>query len=291
MVGHKHDDEPEGEGVSGEGEQWGWGSVRILVLLVAAAIVLGLWAPSQLRAAHPLVDLRQLRHRAVLTADAAALVLGVAMYINLSAVTAFVQAPASDGYGFDASVLTAGLCLVPFSIATLIASRFLPLANRVLGPRGVLPAGCLIVSAAGAFFALDHGALWEAFAVMAILGVGLGYTFATIPGLIVRSVPEHETESAMGFYQVVRYIGFSLGSALTASVLAAHTPRGAHQPTVSGFTTALLISAAVCIGAAVMAWFLSAGSPVVSASQALQRFETEDAELAAAGVVGLERGP
>ncbi len=40
--------------------------------------------------------------------------------------------------------------------------------------------------------------------MMAIVGVGLGYTFAAIPGLIVRAVPEEETGSAMGFYQVVR---------------------------------------------------------------------------------------
>ena len=31
----------------------------------------------------------------------------------------------------------------------------------------------------------------------------------------------------MGFYQVVRYIGFSVGSALAAAILAGHTAPGA----------------------------------------------------------------
>jgi hypothetical protein len=40
------------------------------------------------------------------------------------------------------------------------------------------------------------------------------------------SAPGSETGSATGFYQEVRYLGFSLGSALTASILASHTHPG-----------------------------------------------------------------
>jgi MFS family permease len=270
----------------GQGERWGWGSATILALLAAAAVLLCAWVVQQSRAAHPLVELRLLRRRAVLTADASAFVLGAAMYLYLSVVTAFVQAPPGAGYGFGASVLTAGLCLVPFSITSLIASRLLPAATRLLGPRGVLPVGCLVVAGAGAFFALAHGALWEAFAAMAIVGVGIGFTFAAIPGLIVRAVPAEETGSAMGFYQVVRYIGFSLGSALAASILAGHTPAGAHLPTEAGYEMALWAAAGLCLAAAVLAWVLPAGAG--PASPALRRLEAEDAELGAAGVVGLE---
>ncbi|MCW2993114.1 MAG: transporter [Conexibacter sp.] len=272
----------------GQGTAWGWGSTRIVALLIVAAVLIVAWAPLQLRTTNPLIELRLLRHPAVLTADASAFVLGAAMYIDLSVVTAFVQTPRSTGYGFGASVLTAGLCLVPFSITSLLASRALPLATRVLGPRGVLPVGCLTVAAAGALFALGHHALWEAFAIMAIVGVGLGFTFAAIPGLIVRSVPEEETGSAMGFYQVVRYIGFSIGSALAASILAAHTPHGAHLPTETGFETALWVGAGLCVAAALTAWLVPGRTPSARPSEELERYETEDAELGTAGVIGLE---
>ena len=63
--------------------------------------------------------------------------------------------------------------------------------------------------------------------MMAVLGLGYGLTYAAIPGIIVRAVPESETGSATGFYQVVRYIGFSIGSALAASVLASRDARRA----------------------------------------------------------------
>jgi len=137
------------------------------------------------------------------------------------------------------------------------------------------------------FFAVEHGALWEAFVTMAIIGLGLGFTFAAIPGLIIGAVPAGETGSAMGFYQVVRYIGFSLGSALAAAILAGHTSPGAHLPTEGGYVTALWAAAVACVGAALLAWFLpAAGGPP---SRALGELETEEGELGAAGVVGIEQ--
>jgi len=100
------------------------------------------------------------------------------------------------------------------------------------------------------------------------LGVGLGTTFAAIPGLIVRAVPAHETGSAMGFYQVVRYVGFSTGSALTASILAARAT-GNDQPTLGGYTTMLWVSSGICVVAAALAWFLSARSSQVAPAERL----------------------
>jgi len=271
----------------GQGESWGWTSPAILLLAVVAATLLPAWVAHQLRTRAPLVELRLLRHRAVMTADASAFLLGVAMYVYLTIITAFVQVPESLGFGFGASALTAGLCLVPLSATSLGASRLLPAATRLLGSRSVLPVGCLLVAAAGTFFAVEHGALWEAFVTMAIIGLGLGFTFAAIPGLIIGAVPAGETGSAMGFYQVVRYIGFSLGSALAAAILAGHTSPGAHLPTEGGYVTALWAAAVACVGAALLAWFLpAAGGPP---SRALGELETEEGELGAAGVVGIEQ--
>lgn len=236
-----------------QGNDWGWTSGVVLGLLAAAVAALSGWAVQQLRAAAPLVDLRLLRRPAVLGGDSCALVLGVAMYMYLSGVTEFEQA---TGFGFSASVVVTGLSLVPLSVCSLAASRSLPWLARQLGQRAVLPGGSLVTAAAGVFFALCHGALWTGFVMMAIMGAGLGLTFAAIPGLIVGAIPASETGSATGFYQVIRYVGFSFGSALTAAVLGAHTPHGASQPTENGYVLVLWIGAALAVAAAALTWLV-----------------------------------
>jgi predicted MFS family arabinose efflux permease len=258
-----------------QGTAWGWTSIRVLGLLVIGLVVLAVWSLQQLREAAPLVELRLLRHPAVLAGDACAIVLGVAMYMSLSAVVDFVQQPRSGGFGFSSSVVVAGLTLVPLSVCMLSGSRSLPMLVRHLGVRSVLGAGCIVVAIAGVFFALFHGALWEAFVMMGILGTGLGTTYAAIPGLIVAAVPQQETGSAMGFYQVVRYVGFSLGSAIAAAILAARASESTGQATVGGFTTVMWVSSAICILAAVIAWVLPTRDQEVPPAQRLAQSEVE----------------
>jgi MFS family permease len=271
-----------------EGSGWGWGAPRTVGLFAAAIVFLGLWCGRQLRTAEPLVDLRLARIPAVLAADVCATVLGIAMYMYLSGVSEFVQAPSALGYGFGASVVVAGLCLVPFSVVGLAGARMLPFSTRLVGPRNLLPVGCLVVAAGGLVFAVFHDHLWGAFAMMGVLGLGYGLTYAAIPGIIVRAVPESETGSATGFYQVVRYIGFSVGSALAASVLASETPAGSRLPRLAGYTTVTWIGIAICVAAAILAWVLPGRSPVgrEPGPEELRR-EEEEGGLASAGLPGV----
>jgi predicted MFS family arabinose efflux permease len=206
----------------GQGEQWGWDSVAIIGLFAAAAVILTVWVRLQLAQDAPLVDLRQLRHRAVLAANLAGIVLGLAMYTFITLVTEFVQEPPSGGSGFGSSTLVAGLCLVPFSVLSLVASRTMRPMMRRFRATAMLVGGSLTIAAAGAFFALRHGALWEAFATMGVVGIGFGYTFAAIPGMITRAVPAHETGSARGSTR---------SSATSASRSAAHCPRRSSPAT------------------------------------------------------------
>jgi MFS family permease len=175
---------------------------------------------------------------------------------------------------------------------SLLASRTARVVTRRLSPSTVLVGGSLIIAGAGAFFALEHSALWEAFLAMGVIGIGFGYTFAAIPGLITRAVPASETGSAMGLYQVIRYVGFSLGSALVGLILAASTGPGGAQPTQGGYVAALWVGTAVCALSAGASWILSRGQKGVS-PQALsaadrERLALEDAELASAGLAGIE---
>ncbi|MBS1895108.1 MAG: MFS transporter [Actinobacteria bacterium] len=271
----------------GQGHEWGWASTATIACFVIAIAVGAAWIRAQLRAAEPLVDLSQLRHRAVLGADVSAALLGIALYMFLTVITEFVQTPSAEGFGFDASTLVAGLCLVPFSVASLLGSRLMTATLRRFGSRTALAIGGTAIVAAGVFFALVHGALWQACVMMALLGIGFGFTFAAIPGLITRSVPGQEVGSAMGFYQVVRSIGFSAGSALVASILASHEVAGSSFPAVGGYTTALWVGAGTAVFATLVAVALAPRERRGSAPIDEDELETwrDDAELASAGLI------
>jgi len=268
-----------------KGPDWGWGSRDTLGLIALSLVFFALWARRELATPDPLVDLRLTRHRAVLTANLGGGLLGVALYMELALMTQFVQLPHAAGFGFAASVFVAGLTLTPMSITSFTASRFLPPLEARLGARRILTLGALMVGAGALFFAVTADALWQAFAMMAITGVGFGWTYAALPGLIVRAVPRSETGSAMGFYQVSRYIGFSIGSGLSVTLLRGFS--GGAEATLGGYRAVYVVAAAVCVATALLTWALPGRQRELAAPAeraALERLEVEEGALASAGL-------
>ncbi|SEL88360.1 MFS transporter [Streptacidiphilus jiangxiensis] len=268
-----------------EGGIWGWGSPRLLGLTTAALVLLAWWTFHELRTTHPLVDLRSLRNRVVLTADMSGLIAGVAMYMLMSMVTRFVQTPAAAGYGFGTSVLVTGLVLLPFSAASVASSKLVPLLARRTSTALVLPVGCVVSLLSMVMFLFCRNSLWELFVIMGIAGLGVGCTFAVMPGLIVSSVPAHETGSAISFNQVLRTVGYSTGSVLSAVILEAHTPAGRLLPENSGYQAAAWLGCAVWVVTAVVSIVLPrrgapARSTVAMDEELLMDESIADAETA-----------
>ena len=100
----------------------------------------------------------------------------------------------------------------------------------------MLPLAALVQGVAFVLFLVARTQLWELFVVMAVAGLGVGAAFAAFPALIISAVPQHETGSAMSLNQVFRYTGFAVGSALTATVLAASTARRDVVPRAAAAT-------------------------------------------------------
>ncbi len=280
--------------VLSEGGGWGWASARSLGVIAASVVVLAVWIPFELRVAHPLVDLRQVRNRSVLTADVSGFLISIAMYLLLPIIVEFVQIPPSAGYGFAASLVVSGLILTPLSVGSFVASRFLIVYERRFGPRTMIPLGSVVFAAGATFFALEHSALWQAFVAVAVCGLGVGFTTGAMPGFIIRAVPQSETGSATGFYQVVRSIGLTVGSALSAAVLMAHTRHGQALPDVYGFQAALIIAAALCLATGVVSFVLPGRAPspptalTTDEEEDLEVLMKEEAELGGAGLVAGE---
>jgi MFS family permease len=277
--------------VLSEGGGWGWSSGRSVGIAAVSVALFAVWIPFELRVADPLVDLRQVRNRSVLTADISGFLIGIAFYLLVPVIVEFVQIPRSAGYGFGASLVISGLVLTPLSVGSFGVSRVLVGYERRFGPRTMIPLGSLVTAAAAIFFAVEHSALWEAFFAFGVIGMGVGFTLGAMPGFIVRSVALTETGSAMGFFQVVRALGVTVGSALSAAVLMAHTPHGEALPNGDGFTVALFLAGGLCLATAVVSFVLPgralSGSGTLTArdEKELELRMKDEAELVGTGLI------
>lgn len=209
--------------VISEADAWGWLSPATGAVAAGAVVLLIAWTRRSLRIPHPLVDLGRAGHGRAAAAHVGAVVLGAGTYLMIGIVMVVAQAPSATGYGVGLSLTTAGLLLVPYSLANVIGSRLSLVAGDRLRPELVLPVGSGIWLLASLTLALWHDSVASLFTTMLVAGLGGGFTFAALPRLIVSSVPMLETGSAMGFNQLLRYVGFSVGSALCPLLLGLFT--------------------------------------------------------------------
>ena len=229
------------------GGVWGWTSPTVLGLAAGGLVLLGLWVLRSLRIPAPLGDLRLASARGVL---------GVCVFGGAAAVILLIQRPPSDGVGFGYSVFVTGLLMTPMAIATLCSPPVARAIARRVGERVVLPLGSLVSAAAFGTFALLHDRTWHIVLTMAVMGIGIGISYSVMPVLIVARTPEERTASATGVNQVLRLLGGSVGAAVVAAVLAAHTPAGQVSPAESGYVVAVLVVATAGLLSAVSGWVL-----------------------------------
>jgi EmrB/QacA subfamily drug resistance transporter len=228
-------------GVS-EGNAWGWGSTRVLGLFAAAAVLLVVWVRYELRVPYPLVDMRMMRERAVLTTNFTAFLVGFGMFGSFILVPQFVQTPTAAGYGFGATVTEAGLFLLPSAGIMLVAGPLAGWLGTRFGSKLPLLLGTTVAATSYLFLALVHDERWSIYFGTALLGLGVGFSFAAMANLIVEAVDQRQTGVATGMNTIMRTIGGSLGGQIAATIVSGHIAAGG-LPQESGFTEAFAMSA------------------------------------------------
>lgn len=231
-------------GVS-EANSWGWGSPRIIGLFVAAAILLYIWVLYERLQPQPLVDIAMMRERALLTTNATAMLVGFGMFGSFILIPQLVQLPESTGFGFGASVTEAGLFMAPSTLAMLFAGPAAGWLGGRLGSRLPLLIGTALTAVSFVILALVHDTRLAIYASSAILGLGIGFAFASMANLVVEAVHPGRTGVATGINTIMRTIGGSLGGQIAATVVAAHVVAATGLPEDSGFTLAFTMSAVV----------------------------------------------
>lgn len=228
-------------------------------LLAGAVVLLVAFVAAERRIRQPLIDIELLRRRAVLTSNVAALIIGFGMYGAFTLVPLFVQTPPEVGYGFGASVTEAGVFVLPMAVTMLFAS---PLAGRIgarVGFKIPLVLATLIGALGFVLFAVAHDAEWTIYLGNAVLGIGVGFAFASLANLVVGAVEPRQTGEATGVNTIMRTIGGSLGAQIAATIVVSAHAAGTSVPAESGYTTAFALSA-IAMGLAALAALAGPGS-------------------------------
>lgn len=86
-----------------------------------------------------------------------------------------------------------------------------------------------------------------------ILGLGIGFAFASMANLVVEAVNPSRTGVATGINTIMRTIGGSLGGQIAATIVASTVLASTGLPEESGFELAFALSGVGMVGAFVAA--------------------------------------
>jgi EmrB/QacA subfamily drug resistance transporter len=132
------------------------------------------------------------------------------------------------------SPLRAGVLLLPFAVAQIIAAPRSAKLVRRFGAKAVCTAGMVMVTATfvGYAFLGQHSSIWLLEALFFVQGFGMGNIMPPATESIMSSLPREKAGAGSAINNVARQIGAALGLAVLGSILAG-AYRSKLQPTLN----------------------------------------------------------
>ncbi|PQZ54803.1 MULTISPECIES: MFS transporter [unclassified Microbacterium] len=239
------------------GAQWGWTAPITLTCIIGGLVVLLVWGWYQLRTKDPLLDLRVAARPAVLFTNIAAIGMGFALFASNVTFPQMLEAP-SIGGGFGLDMVAASLVIMPAGLVMMVISPLSGWLERTVGPRPLFTVGATAIVLAYVFVLLWSSEVWHVLVANLLIGVGIGFTFAAMPMIIMRSVPANETGASNGLNALFRSVGTSSASAVMGGVLAAMSIDidGVAVPTRTAFEVCFWLAIAAGVIAVVLSLFI-----------------------------------
>ncbi|MBN9214969.1 MAG: MFS transporter permease [Microbacterium sp. SCN 70-200] len=241
------------------GDQWGWLSAPVLACGLGGAGILLVWGWYELRVAEPLLDLRVAARRPVLLTNLASIAMGFSLFSSNVSYPQLLELPPPAGFGL--TLLAASLVIMPSGLVMMVLSPYSGRLAGTVGPRRLLVLGAIALIAAYGFSLVLASEVWHILVANVLIGVGIGFGYAAMPMLIMRSVPQSETGASNGLNALFRSLGTSAAAAVVAAVLASmSTVQGGVQvPTAAAFQATFALGIGAAVIALVMAAFIPAG--------------------------------
>lgn len=239
------------------GNEWGWTSAPVLALGIGGLVVLLVWGWYELRVDAPLLDLRVAARRPVLLTNLASVAMGFSLFASNVAYPQMLELPAAAG-GFGLSLLAASFVVMPAGVVMMVLSPFSGRLARTVGPKLLLVLGAISLIVAYGFTLLFSAEVWQLVVANFLIGAGIGFGYAAMPMLIMRSVPQSETGASNGLNALFRSLGTSTAAAVIGAVLATFVVdvEGMPAPTPTAFTLSFVLGGIAAVVALVVALFI-----------------------------------
>jgi MFS family permease len=118
--------------------------------------------------------------------------------------------------------------------------------------------GSIALIVAYGYTLLFSSEVWHLLVANILVGVGIGFGYAAMPMLIMRSVPQSETGASNGLNALFRSLGTSTAAAIIGAVLAtlSTTQNGVQVPTAEAFQLSFVLGGGAAVVALVVALFI-----------------------------------
>ena len=225
-----------------EGPVRGWRSAPVLCGFAAAAALLLLFSRREAKAPTPMLSPAAARHPGMRAGASTVMGVFFAIFGMQFVLTQWIQGPLKHG------PLAAGLCFVPFALATVITATQNPVLAHRWGYSTVIVVGMGVMVGALLLAGLAVSTHHLPLTVVALTVVGFGEGAALPSGveLIMTSVPPEQAGSAAGVHETIVEAGGAVGVAVLGSTLAGG----------AGFSAPLLVGAGALVVAACVVLFV-----------------------------------
>ena len=245
--------------------EWGWTGDRTLALVGAAALLLAGFGALESRIANPIMPLRVLGNRSLVTANLVRGFLVTGAYSTFFLGALYFQhvrgwSPIEIGLAFLA--MSVALATMSAGLAARLVERFGPKPTLIAGIAGPVT-GLLLFSQAGE----STPYFPTIFAAFALLGFGFGAANPPLMMIAMEDVPARDAGLGSGTIQVSIQLSAAIGLAALGTIATDRTNaleagQSANQALSGGYHLAFLIAAgAAAIGIAIAIFALRSPTP------------------------------
>jgi EmrB/QacA subfamily drug resistance transporter len=230
------------------GNSVGWGSLEVVGSLVAGVLLVAAFVAWELRAPAPMLPMQFFRSRAFSAGNAAIFFTFASLF---GAVFFFAQLlQTALGYG----PLGTGLRLLPWTATFMTVAPIAGALSDRIGERPLMVGGLSLQAVGLAWVALiaEPGVAYSSLlAPFIVAGVGVSMAIPAAQNSVVGSVATDALGKAAGTNSMMRELGGVFGIAIVVAVFAGAGGYASAATFTDGFTSAILVGAALALAGAV----------------------------------------